>query len=75
MKSIDVKSLLIGFLLCATFFLSVGTMPGLKPANGFSPISKIGLYQLDSGDLLDTTNGVIYYYSNGHWLMKTSKVY
>ena len=28
MKSIDVKSLLIGFLLCATFFLSVGATYG-----------------------------------------------
>jgi|21_taG_2_1085346.scaffolds.fasta_scaffold03885_5 hypothetical protein len=28
MKSIDVKSLLIGFLLCATFFLSVGAVSG-----------------------------------------------
>ena len=27
MKSIDVKSLLIGFLLCTTYFLSVGAKP------------------------------------------------
>ena len=54
MKSIDVKSLLIGFLLCATFFLSVGA----KPAS-----DGVGTYQLagdDGGRLLDTRSGQVY---------------
>ena len=62
MKSIDVKSLLIGFLLCATFFLSVGAKPvsddeynpivareafdALQDALEASEVNPVGTYQM-----------------------------
>ena len=70
MKTIDVKSMLIGFLLCACFFLTVGATDTKKEADGFSlPMS--GKYQLIQSQLEDDRrrrehedlmNGVRYQY-------------
>tara|TARA_B110000467_G_C18041549_1_gene326165 strand:- start:342 stop:602 length:261 start_codon:yes stop_codon:yes gene_type:complete len=70
MKSIDVKSLLIGFLLCATFFLSVGATSNAQI--GRWAISSYGFYSEYDAKyeeevfLLDTIDGTTYKFNNKH---------
>ena len=85
MKSIDVKSLLIGFLLCATFFLSVGAKPSYDIDSSWHPAvasdGPVGTYQItsntrDGAYLINTRNGALYWLVKGqtekHWRFLTA---
>jgi len=72
MKSIDVKSLLIGFLLSTTFFVTVAATSNIH----------IGKYQLSGAKneiyMIDTRSGKLYQYSphfypTGKWKVVTNK--
>ena len=75
MKSIDVKSLLIGFLLCATFFLSVGARPA---SDGVGTFQMSSAYHVKKGwvvkGMINTKTGELYHYSwrEKAWILITS---